>query len=455
MLAVSIEYLSGIYYAADYRDRHLAEWPPHPSRLFSALMAACYEAEMGESGLNVLRWLETLGPPQIYASEAAVRRSTTVFVPVNDARHEDAFPDFRTKQPCSFPCVVPEEPRVYFIWPDVTPQGIQRAALAHLASHVTCLGSSRSFVQMTLCTHPPAPNWLPVEQGTDVLRIPAPGRVDELNTRYDLGLPPTPGRLQPYIRADHPQGVTPPQSHFGEMVVLRQTKGPTLSLPATMALMEALRKAVMSVAGDHAPALLHGHGQADHIAWLPLPFVGDRHADGHLLGAALVFPRHTSAAERMNILASLARTDRVRLRDGRDWYFAAQPYDRRLALQPTTWTRPSRTWSSVTPIVLDCYPKPKRGLNEAAIIRQACGYIGLPTPKAVYPHYLGRIAGVPPSSAFQVHRAGKSKRLYTHATLQFAEPVQGPIMLGAERYFGLGLCRPVADARLPESADAI
>jgi CRISPR-associated protein Csb2 len=58
MLAFCIEYLSGHAYAADYRDRDRAEWPPHPARFFSALMDACYAADLQESGLHALRWLE-------------------------------------------------------------------------------------------------------------------------------------------------------------------------------------------------------------------------------------------------------------------------------------------------------------------------------------------------------------------------------------------------------------
>jgi CRISPR-associated protein Csb2 len=454
MLALCLEYLSGSYYAADYRDRQRPEWPPHPNRLFSALMAASYEADLGAAGLDVLRWLETLGPPQIAASDAAERTAPTVFVPVNDAQQPDALPAHRPQQPRHFPCVIPDDPRVYYIWPTATATPVQQAALDRLAHQVTYVGSSRSFAQVSRCAQPPAATWLPAEQGEAVLRVPAPGRVDELNMMFDLGLRPTPGRLQPYTRAVRLPPRPPPRSEFGDMVVLRQVQGPTLALPTTLTLTEALRKTVLSLAGDAAPAALHGHGQAAHVAWLALPFVGHRYADGHLLGAALVFPRNLAAADRLAILASVARMERIRLPDGRAWRCTAPGYDARVTLQPATWTRPSRTWSTVTPLVLPRYPKPHQGLDAAALIRQACAHIGLPPPQAVSLHRQGRLAGVPPSRAFRVHRAGQPKRPYTHATLEFADPVQGPVLLGAARYFGLGLCRPMADAALPEGEDA-
>jgi len=53
--------------------------------------------------------------------------------------------------------------------------------------------------------------------------------------------------------------------------------------------------------------------------------------------------------------------------------------------------------------------------------------------------------GVPPVRAFQTRRVGIPPRLASHALLVFPEPVRGPVLLGAGRYFGLGLFRPLPD----------
>ena len=57
------------------------------------------------------------------------------------------------------------------------------------------------------------------------------------------------------------------------------------------------------------------------------------------------------------------------------------------ALEPETWTAPSHTWASVTPVVLDKHPRtdPREDrvgwIEEvAAIVATACGRIGLPSP---------------------------------------------------------------------------
>lgn len=89
MLAITIELLTGRYVATEYNDRDKAEWPPHPARLFSALVAAWAEHEPtcgeGEVELQALHWLERQAAPDVLASEAARRSVPTVFVPVNDA----------------------------------------------------------------------------------------------------------------------------------------------------------------------------------------------------------------------------------------------------------------------------------------------------------------------------------------------------------------------------------
>ena len=42
-------------------------------------------------------------------------------------------------------------------------------------------------------------------------------------------------------------------------------------------------------------------------------------------------------------------------------------------------------------------------------------------------------------------RPGRTPRMHVHADIRFDAPVRGPLLLGAGRYFGLGLCLPVID----------
>ena len=85
MLAIEVELLTGRYVATAYNTRVEAEWPPHPARLFSALVATHFASEEPPADERAtLQWLEAQGAPSIKASEASSREVTTVFVPVND-----------------------------------------------------------------------------------------------------------------------------------------------------------------------------------------------------------------------------------------------------------------------------------------------------------------------------------------------------------------------------------
>src|SRR4051812_4778928 len=116
MLALEVKFLLGRYAATDFRDRDRAEWPPHPARLFSALVAATYDGGLGESARAALLWLENQPPPWICAPDAAEQAAVTAFVPINDPE-KDYLPDRAEKQPRGFPSVVPQRPAVHFIWP--------------------------------------------------------------------------------------------------------------------------------------------------------------------------------------------------------------------------------------------------------------------------------------------------------------------------------------------------
>lgn len=83
---IEVNFLTGRYVATSHDDRRQSEWPPHPARLFSALVATWADAdEPSQDERDTLEWLEAQGPPGI-ATEAEANPRTVVshFVPVND-----------------------------------------------------------------------------------------------------------------------------------------------------------------------------------------------------------------------------------------------------------------------------------------------------------------------------------------------------------------------------------
>lgn len=314
-----------------------------------------------------------------------------------------------------------------------------------------------------------------------------------------------PPRLRPkiglwtgYRRVDDSEaGRNVARTHFDtDLLVLTNVSGPRLPLAATLSASEALRAVILKRSGTQpAPPWVSGHNPdgaphdevGGHLAILPLPFVGSGHADGHLLGMALAFPRDVERDERGRVLGPLlldrlGQSEEITLTLGRLGVWGLRRCDwseARLALKPETWTaHPSGsiTWASVTPVVLDRFPKNERGdphqrtaweSEVRAIIADACVRVGLPypihidigttswhvgSPRAVTRrrHLRGATAtnerkDTPSGNGFPAYppRETKAPRPQVHVFLQFAEPVCGPVLLGAGRYRGYGLLKPV------------
>jgi len=257
-----------------------------------------------------------------------------------------------------------------------------------------------------------------------------------------------------------------------KLLILNKVDGVNLGLESTVRLMTALRGTILSQFPNEKsiPAWISGHDadrkplREPHLALIPLAYVDSQYSDGHLLGVALVFPRRIPPRERAESLRSLFRIedDSSRLPTltlGRlgEWIleretraFPAQ------ALKSETWTEPSHIWATVSPIVLDRYPKAdqrdsrKVWVTEIAdIIAAACCNIGLPEPVEIDVEktswHRGAPRATPGKTGFPLFpvRAGQSYRVQVHAWFRFSQPVRGPVILGAGRYFGYGLCKPL------------
>jgi CRISPR-associated protein Csb2 len=286
-----------------------------------------------------------------------------------------------------------------------------------------------------------------------------------------------------------------------DILILSQIAGPRLPVVSTLLVTRALRDTIMAETVQPVPSWVSGlasDGQPlrdanGHLALVPLPFVGRDHADGHLLGVALIFPRSVPYTERGRVLGSLlvdenALPKRVRLKLAHlgDWDVQKRDWQElRATLQPEQWTsaaaaKGSTTWASVTPVVLDRFPNSDRrdpaqrvAWEEEArqVIGNACQRIGLPEPEIIEigttswflgsPRAIGKRRplrgtagsggrddaalgdGFPPYAP----RESSGPRPQVHVWLSFSRPVVGPVVLGAGRYLGYGLCKPFRRGR--------
>lgn len=408
-------------------------------------------------------------------------------------------PEFRSRQPRRFPVAIPHEPVVYLVWSDDLPVS-HRQTLASLCHKVTSIGHSASLVQMWLTDDPPAPTLVP-NSGIcqHRLRVFGPGRLNYLRDRcnrdavigyleleekiklakgkdkkvlqdiqserspggHPVSLRPEPGLWQGY---NVPVSETSPPvrgSLFDPRLVVLKIAGKRLPLPATLKLTEALRGALFAACPDPIPEWLSGHtanGAASknpHLGFIPLPFAGSDYSDGRLMGIALVLPRNLDPSEADRILTpwlwnvETGEVRRNRLFDGQ-WLECTVELETREAppenLKNETWTARSCRWATVTPVVLDRHTDgPRKWEIAAESVKDSCERIGLPRPADVLLNPVSMIQGVPRSNEFpRLTRKKDGGRMHhAHAVILFDEDVQGPIMVGAGRFRGYGLCRPL------------
>ncbi len=466
MFAIAWQYLTGVAFAAEHGDREAAEWPPHPDRVFQALVAAWGERGERAEERDALLWLEAQGEPLVsvpdLTGEAARRK---VFVPVNDIASSPLAP---TRKERFFPAATVGDGVCALSWPDAVP-GDHARALESLAQDVTRIGHSASLVRAWVTSTPPAPRWVPASGAAGAechLRVAGAGRLAQLSRDFAGGgsewRRPRTAAWAPY-RAARPVHVDAGH-HAGSLLVLRRVSGPAAGLVRGLGLAAALRARLLKrTLHAEARAQLSGH-EADgaplsrpHVAYVPLAFVDHEHADGHVLGLGLVLPRDTAAEvehEIVGALASAMNADTGALElpfaGGSVTFVVEERPAPPFALRPVTWTAPSTTWASVTPVVLDRQPPRSHadpdGFVADTLVR-ACLHAGLPAPAEVRVTEVSALRGVPPARAFPPlpTKSGGGRR-HVHAWFRFSRPVAGPLVLGAGRYRGLGFCRPL----LPE-----
>lgn len=573
MLAIEVELLTGRYAATAHNDRGRAEWPPHPARFFSALVAALYDGDAVDCDERAaLLWLEQQSAPSLLVDpESRIGRRDVhdVYVPVNDVsfgadeqilkaelKLEDAkgsveaarvrvqdvqaklsaisletekkaaeklmaseqrslikqtekllraeakfaeivraqigvdstpsdkdlqtaialIPERRTRQVRTFPVVVPETPTFAFIWPDAEPVQHQ-VAIERLCARVTRLGHSSSLVRCRLAPAQSSPNLVPSDDGHVVLRVVGAGQLSRLEQAFSLHqgvesrvLPARPQRYRSAFQQAAPSSLQ--QSVFSaDWIVFERIGGSRPLASRSTDVARALRGALLEQCGDNpVPATLSGHAdhgptERPHVAFVPLPFIGHEHADGAIMGTALVLPRELPADDREILLRLVAKWEKERsdrlgnltLAGGTLPPFVVRRVDvsAKKSLSSELWCRPSRRFITATPIALDRNPGNLRS-NKGGTARKAA----LEAQHSISDACL-RVVGVRPASvevslapflpgAQHIRhflpwpgRTGRTPRVRVHADLRFEESVSGPLLIGAGRYFGLGLCLPV------------
>ncbi len=357
-MLIRCEFITSCYVAKETHDE--AEWPPHPARLFYALVSSLhvFDSEEDKNGdaseREALEWLQRQGNPEIYYCSIVGRRDVVEHhVPANDMELPikppkvlkakggkplvngiksaiNYLPDQRTeKHERTFPTLLLPVPAnmVYFQWANVEPSELNsnKAALETLMSRVSYLGHSSSAVSLgfidklpEFAKHSYVHSVPTTSQHGMMLRGIGDGLLKLLEKTYlpneysqqNYRLPHNSVR---YVKqgAAATEIVSNCHSHFGEQwIVYRFPEWARVPLTATLGLTSNLKTEACRIAEKRRKELpsevlcmISGHStngkpiESEHVAWLALPWVSHPNANGLVFGLAAVPPRRISEPE--------------------------------------------------------------------------------------------------------------------------------------------------------------
>jgi CRISPR-associated protein Csb2 len=484
MIAVRIDFLAGRFHANPW-DRGTndgeVEWPPSPWRVLRAITAGWYRSGRPDRTVFV-SLLDSLAEPPTYLLPNAAAGHTRHFMPLGTLKAGkpettlilDSFIAFEKGRG---PVVAG-----YVVWPNVNLTPEQSSLLDRCCSKIGYLGRSESWCTVTVTTTLPANDALEIVdlasrsqvEGPTVRRLAA-----ELSLRGDhllRSLSETTGQMRKDRRL-MPRGAKwveyrlPPnflmvreqfdrsdrtQPVFGPSVLRfsleRGEHSPRPSIKDAVVFSELLRAASIKRLSDREsePATRRLAGKADdgskreghdHPYFLPFDSLGR----GEIDGIDVWFPAGCTHPE------YLAVTTVTELREH-------AIYDDNFALTflgKIQRTR-SRVWQSATPVVLERFPK-IRGSNgtrqvidapEEQLQKMVRRAIGCKASVSIWEPSRGiqrSHGGHLRLDAFRRMRIRKPTPPLpvAGATIEFSEPVEGPIVLGCLAHFGLGRFEPL------------
>lgn len=485
MIALRMEFLAGRFHANPWdagTNEGEVDWPPSPWRLLRAVVAGWYRSGAGDRS-TFLRVLDALCEPPQFCLPRATAGHSRHYVPLGGFK--SGKPE-KTQILDSFLALEHdrEHPAIaYAAWPNVDLSEDERAVLARACDLIGYLGRAESWCSVEVRDSVPDVHALtPVDLASresvssagPIVRRLAPGPSlrgvgllrSLVETTADMRRAK---RLMPpgtaWVEYRLPLGFLLVQEQY-EQQELRETVFKEIVLrfsverpqegvlpPVTRAVdvADLMRRSALSrysrrdgpastlLAGkaDDGDGKRQGH---DHPYYLPF----DSRADGKIDRIDVWFPKGCPHQEYLAVSSIDALCD-YRIFD------ETLPLTFLGSVTPDT---SSLVWESITPVVLDRFPK-LRGQGRSRVVDspeeqiaamvQRCS--GADAEIEVWPpgaHVRRRGGNGARLDAFRARRRGKAERLppLVGATLRFSEPVPGPIVLGRLAHFGLGQFAP-------------
>ncbi len=466
-IGIRVRFVADTFAATDASGR--AEWPPHPARLLYAAVDAA-GADVTEPEKRALRWLAKQSAPSISCPKPFVRTGEPKpYMPYVPERLNGLTPRTNDRP---FPEVVLPDGREDIVfgfdkhWPEVLVADLDR-----LLARVRRLGTHRSPCVVDLVRPVPRPAWVrkPSHVPDDHpevrwLRWGYEGIVDDLRQEWqkrcgrgrrqaDFAREPMKASQVAYVPAKRARE---PQRREGAIETFRLA-GDRFYARDAVHVVTAVRVALNETTGG-ALASVHGHApdgrpakNEQRVGVIPLIDAGYEWSDGRIIGVGFVIPPALEYDD--DLLRGLGVLHRRPIRvPGRSAARLAtlEERDDTWALNPERWTRPSRRWATVTPIVNDGFPGGSgsrlRPSGSGKVAKKVGKMLMQAAPTASgFEIKMSRrplMRGLSPSWEFTApeHRRWSWRM---HLQVVFDEPVAGPLLVGPGRWQGWGLLAPV------------
>ena len=470
------------------------EWPPSPWRLFCALIAADNPRSPSAISPSLL-WLADKGNPTIFTPPASEAYSKeTHSVPINDlTSNDDPFREsdiarkrlIKFRQDLCLPLRGSRE--VWYAWDiDATEAASHRQSLDELMSKVPYMGTSQDSGAGRAWVHGietldagDRSRWEPAAAPGVSLPAADESTLKQLVEFHQRQTAQTrrfaevnPSRVY-YRRADDPQAVQVVfrlESEDGGLV--------SFDTSESCALAEAFRGALLTAAKQVgvSPEFIHGHHDKgrNHVFIAPLPSIGNTHADGQVRRIMLFgMPAHGERGDVDLVLRQFAFSTL----DYGGKHALLVPEDTHSGVA-NSYLASSKQWQTVTPVVLPnpelrgresslwrtqdkMEPEERQKLRDklqtrrVAMVRRMLANAGLAATAVAVSN--ASFSAVPhPAGKFVIPEGRKKylKNTLCHVSLEFAEPISGPLLLGRGKHFGLGLFAPSRASQRQTSPEA-
>jgi CRISPR-associated protein Csb2 len=455
---------------------HGKEWPCSPARLFRALLAGSMTGgnrKQQETIEPALQWLEKLPAPVIHAVPERDSEVYRISVPNNDmdiaAREWAAGRSYdasvlRTMKRMA-PKLLPDQgPHLVYRWPGVEMDEVVHTGLraAVNALHTLGLGIDMAFADLALGDQErknELAKWTPEETGSKVLALPTEGSLQDLKEAYSRFLGSlTKGGVNPDTRPSvyrfqsYSSGYVAPESIAFDLVPHSDDAGRSAqrkSFPSESgmkiaawlrhAAAEALRQEKYPEQLINEIALGHNETEpnANRLAYVPLPSVGFRHADGRVSRVLIAL---RGSPELLELLERKLNGWMLTDKDGQPKCSLARPANRRVT---PFYLNARREWESVTPVILHGYNATGGTVSMRKtdkLLAQAFSQAG---------HGLDNIdewaiqaaplwPNTPGARSIRVPMHLRAWPRY-HVAVKFRNAIQGPVLAGLGRHYGLGV----------------